>query len=336
MDSIHILLSTDCNYIMPTSVTMKSVSIQNIDSEVIFHIIIDDGVESKHKRQLENVIAKTSKHRIVFHPVEKEYFANFPQLRSGDAKSGYITQATYYRLVVTDILPENIHKVIYIDGDVINTDSLNSLWNLPLDNYAVGTVTDMAESKHDFSKLGYSPKDGYFNAGVLLINLDYWREHKLKEKFLYLIANEPERIVLHDQDVLNITLHDQKMNLPMRYNVQNGFLWKPEYHQFGERYKNYEDDLKQAICHPVLIHFTDNKKPWHVEDCNPYSYEFIKYYKQTQWKYKPLGHCNKSKLRYWGAKILRDIHVLGPAKTDERKYYTLEELQILKEQYKGE
>lgn len=335
MNPIHLLLSTDCHYIMPTAVTIKSVSVQNLNSDLIFHIIIDSGVQEEQQQQLINVIGGVKQHKIIFHLVKREFFSNFPQLRNGDAKSGYITQATYYRLVVADILPNEVHRVIYMDGDVINTSAISPLWNIPIDSYAVGAVTDMAEANHDFKKLGYDKKYGYFNAGVLLINLDYWREHKLKDMFMKLIAEEPERIVLHDQDVLNITLHDQKLNLPMRYNVQNGFLWKPDYNQFGERYKDYEGDLKQAIAHPVLIHFTDNKKPWHVEDCNPYSYEFMKYYKQTQWKYQPLGHCNKSKVRYWGAKILRQLNLLGPAKTDEKKYYSLEELQVLKNRFKG-
>jgi lipopolysaccharide biosynthesis glycosyltransferase len=333
MNPIHVLLSTDCHYIMPTSVTMKSVSVQNLGSDVVFHIIVDDGVQACHKHQLENIVRNEPRHRVEFHKVHREYFANFPQLGRGGAKSSYITQATYYRLIMTDILPEEVHKVIYMDGDVINTAPLSSLWESPITSYAVGAVTDMAEDWHDFSRLGYDRKYGYFNAGVLLINLDYWREHHLKEQFLKLIAEEPERIVLHDQDVLNIVLHDQKLNLPMCYNVQNGFLCKPEYSSFRDKYKEYEENLKQAISQPVLIHFTDNKKPWHVEDCNPYGYEFMKYYKQTQWRYHPLGHCNRSIIRYWGAKVLRFLHLLAPARTDEYIYYSLEELQNIKKQY---
>ena len=150
-----------------------------------------------------------------------------------------------------------------------------------------------------------------------------------------LIIKHPEKIVLHDQDVLNITLHDKRFHLPMKYNVQNGFLCKTAKEEFGSRYDEYKNDLLEAIANPVIIHFTDGKKPWHVEDCNPLSYEWFKYYKQTEWKYQPLRHCNKSKVRYWGAKILRSLHLLGLPKMYE-VYYTIEELKSIKENLRNE
>lgn len=321
---MDILLSADKNYIMPTGVVMKSVCVNN--DVVTFHVIIDDGVLEGQKQQLRNVICKPECQKVEFYKVDSDFFDKFPSL--GTVKS-YITRATYYRLFIADMLPESVTKIIYIDGDVIVRSSLKTLWETVCDKYALGGVTDMAEATHDFVRLGYDRQYGYFNAGVLLINVDYWREHHLKEKFLDLITNHPEQIVLHDQDVLNITLHDQKLCLPMKYNVQNGFLWKKDFNQLGDRYEEYEADLLEAIADPVIIHFTDNKKPWHVEDCNPYSYEFMKYYKQTEWKYQPLTHCNKSKIRYFAAKFLRKLGAIPQARTDEAKYYSLDRLQSL-------
>lgn len=321
---MDILLSTDKNYIMPTGVTMKSVCVNN--DVVTFHVITDDSVSERQKQQLKNVVCKPECQKVVFYQLNSDSFDDFPSL--GTVKS-YVTRATYYRLFIADILPKSVTKIIYLDGDVIVRSSLQTLWNTACNEYAIGAVTDMAETTHDFVRLGYERRYGYFNAGVLLINVDYWREHRLKEKFLDLITNHPERIVLHDQDVLNITLYDQKLCLPMKYNVQNGFLWKKDFNQFGDRYDEYEADVLKAIVDPVIIHFTDNKKPWHVEDCNPYSYEFMKYYKQTEWKYRPLTHCNKSKIRYFAAKFLRRLRVIHKARTDEAKYYSLDELQSL-------
>lgn len=312
---MDILLSTDSKYIMPTAVTMKSVCANN--SQLTFHILIDDGVKDLQKRQLEGVLDKSKKQNVKFYSIDSHFMDNFPSL--GSVKS-YITKATYYRLFIAEILPDSVHRVLYIDGDVINVAPLAQLWNVDLSDYALGAVTDMAEDKHDFNRLGYDKNIGYFNAGVLLINVDFWRKHNLKQKFMDLIEQHPEKIILHDQDVLNITLHEQKYNLPMKYNVQNGFLWKKEYNQFGDKYSEYEAGLKDAVLHPVIIHYTDNKKPWHTEDCNPFGYLWYKYYKQTEWKYVALGHCNKSKIRYWGARILRRMNLLSPALTDEHKY----------------
>lgn len=325
---LHILLSTDGNYIMPSGVMMKSVSINNSNIPMEFHVMIDDSVTQKQKEQLQKVLIN-SEHKITFHLMNGNLFKHYPAL--GTVKS-YLSKAAYYRLFVTDIIEGNIHKILYLDGDIIVTHSLLELWKVNISDYALGAVTDMAEGRQEFERLGYAADEGYFNSGVLLINLDYWREHNLKDKFIDLIVKHPEKIKLHDQDVLNIVLHDKKLILPMKYNVQNGFLWKKEYNQFGERYDDYEIDLKEAIANPTIIHFTDNKKPWHTEDCNPLGYEWFKYYKQTEWKYQPLGHCNKSKVRYWGAKILRSLKLLQPALTDETYYFTLEEIKQMHNQ----
>ena len=72
----------------------------------------------------------------------------------------------------------------------------------------------------------YSPSLGYFNAGVLLVNLRYWRENNLSESFFEIINKYPERLRYHDQDVLNIVLKEIKLTLPLKYNVQHGYFFK--------------------------------------------------------------------------------------------------------------
>lgn len=322
---IHILLSTDKNYIMPSAVMMKSVSVNN-DEDITFHILIDESVNEEKKAQLKNVLSKQN-HRIAFHLIEGDIFAGFPQL--GKVKK-YITQATYYRLIIADLLPKDIHKVIYMDGDIVVRKSLNELWNTNLDRYAVGTVTDMAEDKHDYLRLGYEKEYGYFNAGVLLINLDYWRENDMKTVFFNLIANEPQRIMLHDQDVLNITLYNNKKCLPFVYNAQSGFFLHKEYTELGERYDQYWNQLKMAITDPVIIHYADKIKPWHVEDSHPYGYEFIKYYKQTEWRFQKLKPCGASKARHIVGKVLRAIRFIAPVDLKAERYYTLEKIEEIK------
>ena len=322
---MHILLSTDSNYIMPSAVMITSVSINDAYSDVTFHILIDGSVEENQKEQLKNSI-NNNKHHIVFHNIDRKLFERFPMV---SGVKHYITLATYYRLLIPSLLPEEIHKVIYLDGDMIVRRPLDKLWNTDIEKYAVGVVTDMEEDKHDYKRLGYDKSFGYFNAGMLLINLDYWREHKLEDVFFKLIAEEPERIILHDQDVLNITLHGQKLNLTKRFNVQSGFLRKPEYSGLGNRYEEYKNDIIEAIKEPVIVHYTDKFKPWHIEDSNPYGYEFMKYYKQTEWKFCPLKHSYRWNLRHLVGALLRKLHLIAPTDLEEYKFYSLEEIQGL-------
>jgi lipopolysaccharide biosynthesis glycosyltransferase len=310
---------------MPSAVMITSVSINNANLDVTFHILIDGSVEENQKEQLKNSI-NNNKHHIVFHNIDRKLFERFPMV---SGVKHYITLATYYRLLIPSLLPEEIHKVIYLDGDMIVRRPLDKLWNTDIEKYAVGVVTDMEEDKHDYKRLGYDKSFGYFNAGMLLINLDYWREHKLEDVFFKLIAEEPERIILHDQDVLNITLHDQKLNLTKRFNVQSGFLRKPEYSGLGNRYEEYKNDIIEAIKDPTIVHYTDKFKPWHIEDSNPYGYEFMKYYKQTEWKFCPLKHSYRWNLRHLVGALLRKLHLIAPTDLEEYKFYSLEEIQGL-------
>ena len=133
------------------------------------------------------------------------------------------------------MLNSDIDKVLYLDSDIVVDKSLETLWNSNISNYAVGCVTDMSEAKHDYNRLDFDPKLGYFNAGVLLINLKYWRDHHIIDEFVNIIINHPEMIEQHDQDVLNIVLCKNKFTLPLTYNVQNGFLFKPEYLELDEK-----------------------------------------------------------------------------------------------------
>lgn len=73
----------------------------------------------------------------------------------------------------------------------------------------------MWSGKEDnYKRLHYPSSDSYFNSGVLLINLDYWREKKLMYKALDYIAKNGNNLVFYDQDVLNALLHNSRVFLP--------------------------------------------------------------------------------------------------------------------------
>jgi lipopolysaccharide biosynthesis glycosyltransferase len=55
-------------------------------------------------------------------------------------------------------------------------------------------------------------KKQYFNAGMLLINLDKWKQFDVSKKCLSLLSKRVFKF--NDQDVLNIVLQDQCKWLP--------------------------------------------------------------------------------------------------------------------------
>ena len=303
---MNIVCCTDHNYVMPTGVMICSVCVNNHQSKVDFHVICNDDVTDEDKVDLTNIVNQYN-HRIFFYSVNIQVPECFTVNKEGQPK--HITISSYYRLFLVQILPSDIDKVLYLDCDVVVRHSLQEMYNTDIEDFAVGVVTDMGDGNLNFyNYLRYSPKYGYFNSGVLLINLSYWKKNNILEEFVNFATQYPERIILHDQDIMNFVLKDKKKQLPLTYNFQHGFLFK----KLGISWE-YEDELKEAIKNPYVLHFT-GVKPW-IQGCDhPYKNEFMKYKKMTKWNGTPLWKAPRKTFRSIIKKILIDWGVLRDMK----------------------
>lgn len=280
---MNILLSTDNKYVMPTGVLMHSISTNN-DGNIHYHVLTDLEFSDKNRESLGN-IAQRYGNNISFYAVTPEMTKDFPFGREDQPKG--VTIATYYRLFIADILPQDIHKIIYLDGDMIVRKSLSDLWNVNLDGFAIGAVHDMHEGYHSTSgRLPYkSAEYGYLNAGMLLINLDYWRENDCSRQFMNCVLRYSEALQYHDQDVLNITLHDKVKWLPVTFNFQSAFLEK--FSKPG-RFGFWENEIEQFKRDPVIVHFTAEDKPWKIEVFHTYTHDWRRYFFKSEWRHNKL------------------------------------------------
>lgn len=198
---MDIVCSIDNNYVQHCCVMLTSFFENNKEEGNVIHLLTE-GITEDNKKTIEELI-HAYKGEFCYYLVNSEIVASFP-IKEGD----HLTIATYYRLLMADILPQSIDKILYLDCDIIINDSITELWNTSLDGYAMAAIEELGCSLPDvYKRLGYDKKYGYFNAGVLLINLQYWREHNLTREFLLYIAENYEKLKAHDQDVLNALLH---------------------------------------------------------------------------------------------------------------------------------
>ena len=309
-EKIDIVACLDKGYVMPTGVMIYSACANNPDLDIDFHVIIDESISDNDKQDLIDTISPFEGKRCLFYNVNSHLYKNFPLTHSQ-----WLTLATYYRILLTEILPDSVTKVIYLDGDCIVRHSLLPLWTTDISNYAIGTVFNAFEGQIErFNRLRYSPDFGYFNAGVLLINMDYWRKHQVSNSLIEYINKYPERIAVADQDVMNYVLKDSKISLHPKYNFQTDMLRRtPCFY-----YWKYEDKVKEAIADPVIIHFTSLEKPWYAYMRNPHPYisSFVKYQNQTKWKGVKIEKRNlKKRLRNNIGDFLRMIKVLPSLKS---------------------
>ncbi len=155
--------------------------------------------------------------KISFLQVEDRDVAAFPT-------RDFTRKATWYRLFLPELLPE-VDRLLYLDVDALVRDDLTRLWETNLAGNYLGAVTNVfqADHLHRTEKIGIRPRD-YFNAGVLLMDLDLMRREACTKALSEFAAAHPELIGWRDQDTLNAVLGKRRLHLHPRWNCMHSIM----------------------------------------------------------------------------------------------------------------
>ena len=305
---MDIVVCIDRMFVMPSGVMMYSVCDNNREEDITFHVVVDESLTQNDKNDLLETISLFSKKKISFYTINSQLVSSFPIIRND------LTHSTYYRLFLTEILPNTLDKILYIDSDCIIRHSLLCLWETDIEGYAVAAVGEATEGDiKRYNRLHISPQIGYFNAGVLLINLKFWRKNKVLFLFSDCLEKYETRIQAEDQDILNIVFANQKLRLPVKYNLQPKFLFK----ECECDYWKYRKEIEEAKSDPVIVHFLGKDKPWdtYIREPHPFISTFYKYQNQTLWKgVKFERRPFKLRIRHFFADGLRRVKLKSPLK----------------------
>lgn len=291
---INILCATDDNYVPYCGIMLTSLFENNTQEQFDIYIMTE-GLNSNNQNML-NDLVQSHQSNIQYTIVNSNSLKDCP-IRTGD----HVSLATYYRLLAPKLLPDKVTKILYLDCDMIINDSIKALWDTDISNFAIGAVIDESLNYPDkFDRLGYSASKGYFNAGMLLINLDYWRMHNVMERCFKCIQTMPDKLLFHDQDTLNVVLQDEKKYLPVTYNLQTGFLY-----QITPLSDSLKKEVLASVACPTVIHYTGPSKPWLERSQHPYA-SFYQYYKHlSSWSNFPDIKCSfSSKLLYYRNQLI--------------------------------
>lgn len=278
---MNIVLSTDNNFVQHCAVTMISI-LKNTKQANIHFFILTEGLNDKNEIILKEISNKNDS-LITIIKISDEYLKGCPMpvLKSLE----HISIATYYRLFISQLLPESIDKAIYLDCDIVVRHSIEELWNTSLENYALGAVYQIADWNIEaIKRLGYPTSYGYFNAGVLLINLQYWREHSIVDKFIEFLKLNQERIIYHDQDTLNAVLYKKCKRISCKWNMLTSYFKKNiltvndvDNGLIINDHADYKEIILKEKNNPVIVHYVSRPKPWNVGCDHPYRNEYYKY-----------------------------------------------------------
>lgn len=270
---IHIAFNIDSNYMQHCAVTLISIFENNKEEAITIHIIAR-GLSDANKSLLKELTDRYN-NSICFYEPDMRLLEGF-NIRKFSKR---ISIATYYRCILSRILPKSIDRVIYLDCDIVVLDSIRPLWDISLDGVGVAAVEDMGCYEPErYEILQYPMEYSYFNAGVLLINLDFWREHDIAQACIDYFHKYPERILYNDQDLLNSVLYKDKKLIDIKWNVQDAF-----YRNNSRIIKEHKKENINALLHPVILHYT-NRKPWKYDSQHPLRSRYFYYLDFTPWK----------------------------------------------------
>ena len=134
----------------------------------------------------------------------------------------YGNKFTFARLMLSHLLPED--KVIYLDSDLVIKKDLSSLFFLDLNEYVIGVsgigkIGYALENKF-FESIGLDREAQCFNAGVMLIDLEKWRQLDITKQCLEFADKYPDKLLAADQTVLNYVFYKNNFyELDKSYNV---------------------------------------------------------------------------------------------------------------------
>lgn len=223
--NIPIAMALDDGYLYPTIVAMTSImENSNKNTECDFYIMHPADFKEENKEKLKTLSKKYSRCHVNLIDMGNQY-------KNANDK-GHITTPAYYRLSLSELLPQ-LDKIIWLDGDTLTLQDLRQMYDIDMKGYYYkGWLDDNVNGTQSFNIYD----DHYICSGVMLINLKALRENKMVEKFEQFIKENNNKLVQHDQTVINVLCCDKIGILPPKFGMFN-------YHKSGEAYKSYSDNL---------------------------------------------------------------------------------------------
>lgn len=264
MEKINILICSDKNYLMPTTVLLRSLydnnhEVNNVkysfDVYILNSDLSEDDINSLKNKNLQEM-------NIISLKVNEEDFKDLKV-------SGHISKSAYYRILASEILPKDITRILYLDCDIIINGSIIDLYNHDLSGSFIAAAEDKVVSHKDievYDNLKFDMQDKYFNSGVILFNLEDIRKiDNFKQRIFSYIKENDSTFKFHDQDILNGFFKD-KVSFVDDFKYNNLVKWLQN-----------KSDLKRAYEEAVILHFADKWKPWKSD--------YIGYMDEIFWKY---------------------------------------------------
>jgi lipopolysaccharide biosynthesis glycosyltransferase len=192
--------------------------------------------------------------------------------------------ATYYKLSIPELLPPSVRKAIWLDCDLVVATDLAPLWDTGLEGRHALAVQDQAvpfvsslNGVACHQQLGIASDAPYFNAGVMVVDLDLWRRDEIPRRVVEYLRQHRHTVVFWDQEGLNAILANRWGVLDPRWN------YNPYARDARLRPRHPAGGASPSLNNPWIIHFTGNLKPWTYPRRDFAHDMYFRYLDRTAW-----------------------------------------------------
>ena len=252
MKTTPIVFAFDKKMEMPAGVCLYSL-LANAGKDTFYDVFILHGEEDDFTgsgiNRLQDLFPQC---RITFRTIRSVFNGAF-EIRG-------ITKATYYKLLIPELIPE-YDTLLYSDVDVIFREDLSHYMDVDLGDCFFASVNSAPVMNDDYlsyiKSIGLSPSDGYFYAGNLIVNAKLLREKNMVPVFQSHLQNKYR---FQDMDIINLSCHGHIKPLPP------AFCLSVKYYEaiVDEREKLsplYADDEMDHALEKGIVHYNGDK-PW--------------------------------------------------------------------------
>jgi len=274
-ESMNILVATNKTYLLPLQTMLDSLC-THTDCAICVYLLHSE-LEQSELHSVKRVLERHNRtHKMIPIKVNKNFFDK------AIAKSARVSVESYYRLIATAVLPEDLDRIMYLDADMIILDSIETLYRSDFEEKAVIACEDIGTYYKNMNYFMGVKNGRYFNAGVMVWNMPMVRKI-MPVDVVEKMVSESYKYPMQDQGIFNVPFDGKtKFVSAFQYNFMPCC---------ADKYRSRE----QSEIH--ICHFAGGRacKPWEEE------FQYQKYgwiYWRHAWKYEGLKKMFKCYLAW--------------------------------------
>ncbi|USS93362.1 glycosyltransferase family 8 protein [Fructilactobacillus ixorae] len=264
---LDILVTCNQSYIPPLRVMLYSLRLNNPRVPVRVWFLQSDP-DATTNEPLHNYANQLE---LELHIIQMDEHLELP---ASFLSAYHYPQEMYFRLLCANALPATLHRVLYLDPDLLVTNDLRPLWNLDLNGkmFAAAVHKGLTDIMRSVNNLRLGTDGGYYNSGVMLMDLDQMRHKVQVAELVHTIEKYHDYLILPDQDILNYLYSNDTKELSealWNFDARKSLLYLTR--------SGGTENLAWVMSKTAIIHFCGKPKPWQSGSSTPYTALWLNY-----------------------------------------------------------